>query len=73
MIKVSAQIFSTATISHKIFGTNSSFHVKERNAGKVQLLFFGTFLLVLPKFSFWQGECALDYHFMKFGHFLNIP
>ena len=73
MIKVSAQTFSTATISHKVFGTDSSFHVKECTAGKVQLLFFGTFLLVLPEFSFWRGECALDYHFMKFGHFINIP
>ena len=40
--------------------------------GKVQLLFFGAFLLVLPKFSHWKGEWALGYHFMEFRHFPNI-
>ena len=39
------------TIIHKIFETNSSFHVKQRYMGKVQLLFFKRFLLVLTKFS----------------------
>ena len=38
-------------IIHKIFETNSSFHVKQRSMGKVQLLFFKRFLLVLTKFS----------------------
>ena len=42
-----------ATIIHKIFETNSSFHVKQRTPGKVQFLFFRRFLLVLTKFSFW--------------------
>ena len=40
---------STTTI-HKIFETNSSFHVKQRSTGKVQFLFFSSFLLVLTKF-----------------------
>ena len=39
---------------------------------KVYLLFFKTFLVVLTKLSFWQGEWVLGYHFMKFRHFPNI-
>ena len=34
--------------------------------------FLGLFLLVLTKFSFWRGEWALGYHYLKFRHFLNI-
>ena len=49
-----------------------SFHVRQRTTRKVLLLFFGTFLLVLTKFSFWQGKWALGYHFMKCRHFPNI-
>ena len=52
------------TTSHKIFETNSSFHVKWRTTGKVLLLIFGTFLLVLTEFSFWHGGWVLDYHSM---------
>ena len=48
-------VLTETTISHKISKTNSSFHVKQRTTGKVLLLFFGAFLLVLAKFSFWQG------------------
>ena len=40
--------------------------------GKVLLLFFGTFLLVLTGFSFWWGEWELGYYFLKFRHFPNI-
>ena len=39
------------TIVHKIFETNSSFNVKEHNTGKVQVLLFRSFFLVLTKFS----------------------
>ena len=37
------------TINHKIFQTNSSFHVKQCTTGKVQFLFFRRFLLVLAR------------------------
>ena len=43
-----------ATTIHKIFETNSSFHVKQHIMGKVQFLFFSSFLLVLTKYSFWE-------------------
>ena len=58
--------------AENISETNSGFHVKERTTWKVLLLFFETFLLVLSKFLFWQGECALGYHFSKFRDFLNV-
>ena len=41
-----------ATIIHKLFETNSSFHMKSHTTGKVQFLFFRRFLLILTKFSF---------------------
>ena len=51
---------------------SSGFRVGWRAAGGVQLLFLGTFLLVLTKFSFWQVDWALSYegcHSMKsFGN-----
>ena len=50
----------------KIFETNSSFHVKQRITGKVQFLFFSSFLLVLTKSSFWEEDWALGYNSMKF-------
>ena len=31
-----------------------------------------SFLLVLTKLSFWQGDWALSYHSMEFTHFLDI-
>ena len=34
--------------------------------------FSGLFLLVLAKFSFWQGEWALGYHFLRFRPFPNV-
>ena len=45
-----------ARIIHKIFETNSSFHVKQRTTGKVQLLFFRRFCLVLIKFLFQEED-----------------
>ena len=39
---------------------------------KFSLGFFKRFLLVLTKFSFWQGDWALGYHSMKFRHFPDI-
>ena len=55
-----------ATIIHKIFEINSSFHVKQHTTGKVQFLFFSSFLLVLTKFSLWEEDWALGYNSMKF-------
>ena len=53
------------TSSHKIFETNSSFHVKQRTMGKIQFLFFKSFLLALTKFLIWQGDWVLGYHSIK--------
>ena len=47
--------FRTATITHKIFETYSSFHVKQRITGKVYFLFFKGFLLVLTLFRMAGG------------------
>ena len=44
-----------AAINHKIFETNSSFHVGLRTAEGDQFLYFGGFLLVLAGFSFRGG------------------
>ena len=52
------------TIVHKTFETNSSFHMKQQ---KVLFLFFKGFLVVLAKYSFWQGDWALGYHSMGFS------
>ena len=61
-----------SAITHKISETNSSFHVKKRTTGKVSFLFSKSFLPVLTKLLFWQGDWALGYHSMKFRHFPNI-
>ena len=39
---------------------------------KFNFCFSRDFLLVLTKFSFWQGGWALGYHSMKFRHFPDI-
>ena len=51
-------IFSNggSIIIYKIFETNSSFHVKQCTMGRVQFAFFGRFLQVLTKFSFWAED-----------------
>ena len=54
------------TIIHKVLETNSSFHVKERTTGKVQVLFFRKFLLLLTKFSFWEEDRGLGNNSVKF-------
>ena len=40
--------------------------------GRVLLLFFGSFLLVLKRFLFWRGRGALGCLSMGSGHFLNV-
>ena len=62
----------SSTIIHKIFETNSSFHVKQYTMRKVLFLFLMSFLLVLTKCSFWQEDWAPGYHSMKFRHFTDI-
>ena len=47
---------------HKIFETNSSFHMKQRTTEKGQFPFFSSFLLVLATFPFWEEDCALGYN-----------
>ena len=57
-----------------MFVENSSFHVKSCTTGKVQLLFFRSFLLVLAKLSFWEKGLTLGFNCMKFWriwYFLN--
>ena len=61
-----------AKIIHKIFETNSSFHVKRHTTGKVQFLFFRRFLLGLTKCSFLEEGWALDNNSMKFWDFPDI-
>ena len=60
---------SKATITHKIFETNSIFQVKEPTTEKFSFLFFKSFILVSTKLSFWQEDWALGYDSMKFRHF----
>ena len=55
-----------ATTIHKIFEKMSGFHMKQRTTGKVQFLFFSSFLLALTKFLFWKEDWALGYNSMKF-------
>ena len=59
------------TISHKVFETSSSFHVKAHYR-KSLIAIFQKFLLVLKSFSFFQEDRTLAYHSMKFRHFPNI-
>ena len=54
---------SLPTTIHKLLETNSSFYVKQRTTGKVQFLFYSSFLLI--KFSFWVEDWALGYNSMK--------
>ena len=62
-------ISGDATIIDKAFETNSSFHVRQRNTGKVQFLFFRSFLLVLAKVSVWEEDWELGYNSMEFWEF----
>ena len=59
------------TMSHKIFETNSSFHIKQRTTQKLELLFCARFMLVLSKFSCFLEDWALAYHSTKFRVFAN--
>ena len=61
----SKKLFAETTID-KILETNSSFYVKQRTTGKVQIRFFSRFLLTLTKFSFWQEDWARCNNCMKF-------
>ena len=60
----------------EVFQKNSSFHVKEGTIGKIQFLFFSSFLVVLKKFSVWEKDLARGYNsidiFMTFPNFLNL-
>ena len=44
-----------AKITHRIYETGSSFHVKQRSMGNVSFLLTKSFLLVLTKLWFWPG------------------
>ena len=58
--------YATPTSTDKILEKNSSFHVKQRTTGKVQLLFSRSLLLVLTKFSFREEGWTIGYTSMKF-------
>ena len=57
------------TTMDKIFEANSSFHVKWRTTGKVQFLFFRSFLLVLNTFFFSEKDWVLGYNSINFWDF----
>ena len=65
MGRVTSKKLFAETIIHKILETNSSFNVKDCTSGKVQFLFFSSFLLKLTKFSF-GNQAALGFDSMKF-------
>ena len=60
----SKKLFLETTVD-KIFETSSTFHVKYRTTGKFPFLFFGSFLLLLTKFLFWEEGWALVYNSIK--------
>ena len=62
---------SIIIIPDKIFEADSSFHVKQRTAGKVQFSFSGSFVLVLTEFSFQKEDWVLGYNPMKFRDLEN--
>ena len=69
---IGVEFWEQATIIHRIFEANSSFHVKWCTAGKISYLFFNNVLLVVAKISFWWGDWALGYHSVGFRHFFEI-
>ena len=60
-----------STITHKIFESNSNFHVKQCTMENFDGC-FSSLLLVLTKLSFQQGDWALGYYSMKFRKFPDI-
>ena len=72
MLQIQHKIHSNATTIHKIFETNSSFHVKYCTTEKFNFCFSKSFLVVLTKFSFWQEDWALGYHSIRFRLFPDI-
>ena len=60
-LKLKATTFFPDTIIHKLFETNSSFHVKQHPTGKVHILFFKRFLLVLQNPQVQPEYWALAY------------
>ena len=74
---VLAIYFYSASISCGVFEAGSGFRVGRRTArgsgwGWGLVPFFGAFVLVLAKFSFWRGDWGLGYHSMGIRHFPNI-
>lgn len=49
-----------------IFETNFTFHEKLCSTGKVQVLFFRSFLVALARVLFWKEERALGYNSKTF-------
>ena len=65
-------IIIQTTSTDKIFEKISSYPVKYRTTGKVQILFSRSLLLVLTKLSFWEEDWALGYTSMKFWHYFEL-
>ena len=56
----------TQTIFHKVFATNSSFHVNQRIMGKVYFLAFQHFCASINKIFILKGGWTLAYHYLRF-------
>ena len=64
--------FMGSAVARRVCGANwvlcgTGFCVEWRIAGNAKFLFFKSFLLLLAKLSFWQGDIS-----MGFRHFPNI-
>ena len=59
-------------ITHKVTETNSTFHMEWHIAGKVEFLCVKSFILILTKLSFWQGDWALGFHSMELRQFPGV-
>ena len=51
------------------WGPEAGYGDRGQGVGYPKDTFFKSFLQLLTKFSFWQGDWTLGYHFMGFRHF----
>ena len=72
MVQVRVKNKFPETITSKISKTNSYFHLDQLATRKADFIFFKSFLLVLTKLVFWQGDWALSYHPMEFRQSSDI-
>ena len=72
MVQVRTKNKFPETITSKISKANSYFHLDQLATGKADYIFLKSFLLVLTKLVFSQGDWALSYHPMEFRQFSDI-